>query len=39
MFTGYSGSTTQTLLSHIYDNYAMILATDLADNNKRLREP
>ena len=35
---GYSGATTLQLLSHLYAHYASILATDLADNGKKLRE-
>ena len=37
-FTGYSGATALTLLSHLYVHYARILATDLADNDKKIRE-
>ena len=36
---GYSGAITLRLLSHLYDHYARILATDLADNDKKLRGP
>ena len=38
LFTGYYGSTTLTLLSHLYVYYAQILATDLAENERNLRE-
>ena len=38
-FTGYSGATTLTLLSHLYGKYARILATDLTNNVKELRDP
>ena len=37
-FTGYSGATALTLLSHLYVHYARILATDLADNDKKIWE-
>ena len=38
-FTGYFGSTTLRLLSHLYDNYARILAMELAKNDKKQSEP
>ena len=38
-FTGYSGTTTIPLPSHIYVHYTSILATDLAVNNQKLRQP
>ena len=34
----YSIATNLTLLSHLYVHYARILATDMAKNNKNLRE-
>ena len=36
-FTGYSGVTTLTPLSYLYAQYAQILMTDLAENNRKLR--
>ena len=36
-FTGYSGANTLSLLIHLYSNYKRISATDLNDNNKKLR--
>ena len=36
---GYSRATTLTIVIHLYVNYARIFATDLADNDKNLREP
>ena len=38
-FTTYSGATMLCILIHLYDNYARISATDLAKNDKNLREP
>ena len=37
-FTGYSGETTLQLLSQLYAHYLIILATDLSENDKKLRE-
>ena len=37
-FMGYSGATTLQLLGHLYAHYARILATDLAENEKKLGE-
>ena len=37
-FAGYSRSTTLNLLSHLYAHYAKILATDLAENDRKLRD-
>ena len=37
-FTGYSGATMLTLLSHLYAHYAQILATYLAENGRNIRE-
>ena len=37
-FTGYYGDTTLTLISHLNAHYAQILATDLSENDRKLRE-
>ena len=37
-FAGYSRATTLTLLIHLYGNYARILTTHLAENDKNLME-
>ena len=37
-FTGYSIPTMQTLMIHIYGNYARIFSMDLAYNDKKLRD-
>ena len=37
-FTGYSGSTTMTLIYHLYTHYMRISVTELVKNNRKLRE-
>ena len=39
MHTGYVGVTTQQMLDHLYDNYGIITAVDIEDNDTRMREP
>ena len=39
MHTGYVGVTTQQILTHLYDNYGVITAVDIEDNDTRIREP
>lgn len=36
--TDFVGITTPDILHHLYNNYAVILATDLADNDDKIRE-
>ena len=36
--TGFVGITTLNMLQHLYDNYGVISAVDLADNDDKLRE-
>ena len=38
MHTGYVGVTTQQLLDHLYENYGVITAVDIEDNDTRMRE-
>ena len=38
-YTGCAIKTTMELIQHLYKNYAQISATDIAENNKRLRAP
>ena len=35
---GFVGITTLNMLQHLYDNYGIISAVDLADNDDKLRE-
>ena len=39
MHTGYVGATTQQTLDHLYENYGIITAVDIEDNDTRMREP
>ena len=39
MHTGYMGVTTQQMLDHLYENYGIITAVDIEDNDTRMREP
>ena len=36
---GYTNRTTLELLTHLYDNYGLILQMDLSDNEKRMKTP
>ena len=38
-YIGYGKTTTRALLEHLYSTYANISASDLQDNDKRLRAP
>ena len=39
MHTGYAGATTQQTLDHLSENYGIITAVDIEDNDTRMREP
>ena len=38
-YTGCAIKTTMELIQHLYKNYTQISATDIAENNERLRAP
>ena len=39
MHTGYVDVTTQQMLDYLYENYGVIAAVDIEDNDTRMREP